>query len=1259
MYTCFVHPQYQQGEQSLADICPEPGCARPYSWPLDHPPATIGGYKVIRPLGRGFYAATYLVESGLLKRRDVLKVTPTAFYTEGIKKTDFLDESQRHMQVAAGTSHLAQIRDVLGYEEGGLPVQFGDATISCFVSVLDYVDGRPLADYLAGEATMSARAVAQIAVDLLSLLRELEAKSVQHNDLHDFNILVADLPDDARRAYAIDESVRAVAIDFGSLADDSASVPGKRLSDVHQVATHLRRLSRRLLMDPQGASDDDYRLASALDQLARQMTPVRVNQRPIDFEEQARRIRDTVFLTDSPWRDPGALPRFGEAYNAATLNSWYVPKLLVDPGGEWLRRISTSGPQLITGMRGCGKTMLLRALEIHGRAAGALQEVDGDAAELRGILENDHWVGLYESATRLLDTLGDDPFSTDPTPLHEPHARLLMGYAREAVQAVRHLTYLNPDLGVPGYVRDLGAALATHIRGADDLADIESDIELERALQRHLISLAEKTPDLRLSTNPAVAFPSLAEAIRKASPLWHQASVLFLLDDVSTRNLHAENIQGLWSSLLFKDERCAFKMTTEAQTVEQLQSPGLIETAQVGRDVDIFYLDEEVNSRTRQRGPDGGRSFIAKILKQRANLYDRHPQAHPEQVLGGGTLEAIARDIASAAASGRKETTAVRKTLNQTYRGLHALSAVCVGDIGDVIAIYEEMLRKAPANPSLPLAPELQSSSFQQYSRRRLYHLNRRGDDLRSFATSFAEAAHELLADSFTGKGRLRQYSSIHIQIDRERQSEEYKKILRLVDAGIFVFDPGDRPRLRTGNADPTASFILNYRKLFGVFSYIGLGDRDRFELRGDAITEWLSRPDDPTVLTSRLGVPIGRSHQPPEPEALLDEDFGRLFSDDQISASEHRDDFLGIDEFAELSTASTMMDEDALREQFLAERVPHVDSITLSDLKTRDIATLVVGLGFEERTRDSAIRLLERAAPRHLVAISYPDKGYSTDILDAAHASGIEVEVINYQDFASRQPGLPSGTSLVDTTGLTKALIFALVEQGLVERGGMLVAHTRAQEHWPLNGDIQPLLDRYGEDYYGLMEAMEALHSGDIAPYRFVKLLASDSDQARGRALCAAVTAKHERLLSFLEQREYDEMQITVPASSSARGKIALVAADIAGHMAARTTIAKAGSDDLPAQLREIGRRYHHWYHRGLEVEFALTGSKMHAVACAALASSVKVGQCWYVRPNGFDTSRFSRGTGETEVFAVSAAPILTANASGGSPPTDDLAVD
>ena len=63
------------------------------------------------------------------------------------------------------------------------------------------------------------------------------------------------------------------------------------------------------------------------------------------------------------------LRRFEESYNAQTMDAWYVPQLLVDPENTWVDRVSSPGPLVMTGMRGCGKTMLLHSVQFHARAA--------------------------------------------------------------------------------------------------------------------------------------------------------------------------------------------------------------------------------------------------------------------------------------------------------------------------------------------------------------------------------------------------------------------------------------------------------------------------------------------------------------------------------------------------------------------------------------------------------------------------------------------------------------------------------------------------------------------------------------------------------------------------------------------------------------------------------------------------------------------------------------------------------------------------
>jgi hypothetical protein len=108
-------------------------------------------------------------------------------------------------------------------------------------------------------------------------------------------------------------------------------------------------------------------------------------------------------------------------------------------------------------------------------------------------------------------------------------------------------------------------------------------------------------------TDPSAAFVALAEAVQSASAIWSGASVFYLLDDVSTRHLDEQSIRELVSRLIFSSDICAFKMTTEAQTLEYvLMSPGLIEKARPGRDYDVFEFGARVYERIRAPLREGG-----------------------------------------------------------------------------------------------------------------------------------------------------------------------------------------------------------------------------------------------------------------------------------------------------------------------------------------------------------------------------------------------------------------------------------------------------------------------------------------------------------------------------------------------------------------------------------------------------------------------------------------------------------------------------
>jgi len=1216
-YCCFICPSKDYTEKLLSDPCPK--CGNTYGFPLAFPPSAIGRYRIVSPLGRGFYAATYLCEFGNLNTRYVLKVSPKAVY-EFFGK-DFEDECRTHQNVARDTEHIVPIVDY--FEED---VEFGQTKLPCYVAVIDFVDGKPLDKYLEESQHASARSLAQIAIDLFRIWREFTHKLKYHNDLHSNNIIIQELREDARRAEALDETIRAVAIDLGSVADASKSDPCElRLGDQHWLCRHLQRMVEKLRekrADIDRVDDLDNRIAEALERTLYFLLPAANAGRIPTADQLIRIVRDNFTRGPSPWKEPLKLERFDDSYNAGALEPWYVPFLLVDPDGLWIKRISAAGPLLITGMRGCGKTMLLRALELHARAA----QRDGESvADVLKRLKDDRYVGLFVSCMNLLTTPGR---SDVPAPLE----RLFIAYCLEGVRAARHLKELDRGSVSPGYHEFIAEAIETNMDTDIKMGELKSDDDLERFLLRISASLKKSPSRCTLKVSAADAFGSLAGAVRRCSPLWSAARVFFLLDDVSTRYLREQMIERLFSALLFQNPSCAFKLTTEAQTLEMaLYSPGLVERARVGRDYDVFDMGAEVYEKTKGK-KEAGKLFIEQILEQRARYYPNHPKATPRDILGDCTLEDIARKIASTSANSRERKAA--------YHGISALSAVCVGDIGDVISLYELILRKATGQ-HYPIKAEIQSECYQSFCSRRLYDLNRRESDLKDFALTFAEASHELLVKSRRAQldgttKRLRQYASIYVRVTAGDTRKQFERLRELIDAGVFVLH-GGTPRTKTRDGDPVQQFKLTYRKLFGLSNFIGLAERDRFELSGEQLEEWLTHPaKGKEILLRNLGGADSESEDVIEVDPGEENEKYNGGMDTKKGMAQQQllldlPDVTIDDVFSNGSEAITS--SPTVR----AKRV-EVRSIPPDELAETDIELVVLGLGFEERSLESARRLLSLIDPKQAILIKYPEPGKGTDIIEITSGKVEDISVVEYEHVLSGGLELPNVRTLVDVTGLAKPALFSGVRRALQRKGRVWICHTRAEQYYPLDVDIEKVLAaEKNRDHYQLLNSLSEILTGEEGPYTIDGLLESDADESRRKVLCTFASAKHERLLSLLDARDYDRIEIIVPPKGTPRSEIARIAAEIASWNFRASGTSEIRSDDLHGVIDELMRQYLYWYvERGYNIEFGLTGSKMQAVACAAVSVECKIAQCWYVRPKEFDPKRFTKGIGESRYFSI-----------------------
>ncbi|MDQ0080982.1 hypothetical protein J2W35_001319 [Variovorax boronicumulans] len=1225
-YCCFFCPAKDYSEKALDEPCPI--CSRPYGFALSEMPKTIGPYRVTRDLGRGFYGAAYVAERGSFGKQYVLKISPIEFYSF-FAKTPFQEETQLHATLAKGAEHVVGIDDAFDEE-----VTFGDGktTLKCHVTVLDYVEGNLLQDYIDGKVDADAATVCQIAIDLLRVRGEFEAHRLNHNDLHAENLIVERLSPQARRVDAIDPMIRVKAIDLGSISDASKSTQ-ERLGDMYSIATHVDKLLERLLANPTELEDRDFRTALALQSIVHGLLTDVQNVRHPNFDDLATQIREAYFRASQPWRpwsNPLTLKGFGDHYNAQTLVSWDVPRLLVDPRNRWLEEVTKPGPQIITGMRGCGKTMLLRALDVHARAARLSDDTKTESTQQ--VLERiraDGFVGLFVSAQRLLD------LRHTATKVEHRLTRLFVNYSLQAARALMHLRDLDESIVSPVAHTKLAEAVAGYLEGADELIRSTSLEDLERRLERVAVLSSRGTSPYEVRQAPAEVFQRLADAFRGCSALTAASTVFFLLDDVSTRYLELERVEELLSALLFQSPTCAFKFTSEWQTIELgLRSPGRIHPIRIDRDLAVFDLGADVFETINGTGKDKGTDFVEQILRQRARYHVAHPKFGPRELLGDVPLEQVAREIAVSSSTSRDR--------KQAYRGLSCLTNVCVGDIGDVIKLYEEILRQASAGKgqmSIPISEAIQAECFQALSSRRIYDLNRRGGYYKNHALAFAEAAHELLVRSAKkspqqagAKPRLRQYSSIYVRVSADSQESlnlQIDKLRDLIDAGVFVY-AGGSPRSKTKDSNPIQQFKLSYRKIYGLAAYIGLSDRDRFELSGKDLLDWLTAPDKDILLRNQIGE---------EADTPVDGPLSELVQ----SKTEAQAAKAVVEDPQTTLFGSNMTVEVVQRTKRVSGTLAKPIDAVIRELKTEDLRNLGItsvftGLGFEERTLKSNDVLSANLQSAEVQAVRYDVAGHGDAIKGMWRDRGHAFAEVSYDEALAGVYDL-GGLSLVDVSGLSKPILFTAIRRELRRKGRVVVFHMSAETHYPLESDLQELFAaERAKDPIAFLESLGKVLKGEEGPYSEKKLLDEDVDLSRTRALIAFASPKHERLFSLLDRREFDYVDVIVPTGDAPRARVANYAAEFACQNYQNAKVTPLAMGPLGDLVKYLDEQYLELYGvGGANVELGLTGSKIQAIAAAVLASRRKVAQAWYLSPAKFDHNRFSTGVRVAHIYDIS----------------------
>jgi len=766
-YCCFFDPQKNYEEKELHDTCPV--CGKKYDYPLmNAPKEIINGdkkYVIEKAIARGFYSATY--KCSLTKtygtQTRLIKIIPEQIYAYFGK--DFNDECMAHARVAAGKEHIVAISDAFSAD-----VQFGDNKLKCFIVEMDYIDGVSLDDYISNSNNVTPVNFAQIAIDLLRLWAELIAQPVYHNDLHAGNLIIENLRQGIQRSEALNDRIRLVAIDLNSASDDNLSDSSRRGDQAH-ISCHIHEMVEKLrskCIDIDSEIDIEYRLMETLERIEHIIIPKEYAADLPTTDELIKTIKNEFDngMSYSPWKKVLSLTRLNDGVNAQTIHSCYVPALLEDPNGEWLKEITIAEPQLITGMRGCGKTMFLNSIDFHARLHG---EKHGESSSKRiARITKDTYVGLLASCRYIVNCdINDVP------------SFLIWLYATESVRLCRHLNDVDHFSVNKTYGKDIIDIINILFKSDIDFGTNPSLYSIEKHLVVNNNRFFDSGKKLHLSLPVNDAFELLAATIRKISPIFASKRIFFLLDDASTRYLAPDKISELFRRMLFMSTSCSFKITTELQSTIRFKSAGNYDWTCESRDYQIFDLGAKVFEETRK---PSGKNFVANILDKRKRFCPSYPEYSSEEILGDCKLKQIAEKIVNS-----KEKSKERKSI---YHGITALASLCVGDIGDVIFLYDSIVDviKKNSKVQLPIAPEKQTECYQQLCSRRMYNLNKRNDELfRQYVECFADAAYTLLIESHVTMNKqnvkrdvLRQYNGLYVKITSGDEKKQLKKLRTL-----------------------------------------------------------------------------------------------------------------------------------------------------------------------------------------------------------------------------------------------------------------------------------------------------------------------------------------------------------------------------------------------------------------------------------------------------------------------------------------------